>query len=246
MDLAFLEEHAGKKLDVDRLREVSEESNKGEEYYLEINELRKNVPHPQHGHVGGLIWMLRLFMGGSPIVTSFFKEVLDDSIELVKRGESAVPEEKIRVICYDVPHLWNRITYDWMEKEWGAVVVMDLVSYLPVSYIDTSSYDSMLRTLARRMFEQHCMERTFGRALVDSYISEFMRVYQDYKADCALVIGHNMDRNRGVWRNLLRELCREKGIPLLIMDYDSFDPRAIAEETIRYNIEQFFTSVVLR
>jgi hypothetical protein len=88
------------------------------------------------------------------------------------------------------------------------------------------------------------MERGFGRALVDTYIDEFMRIYQDYKADCAMILGHNMDRNRGVWRTFLKELCREKGIPLLTLDFDSFDPRSFSEDTVRYNIGQFFETVL--
>lgn len=243
--IAFLEEHTGRKLDIDRLREVAEESNKATEFRIETNELRKTVPCPQHSYVGSMVCgPFQYSVNGSPIATSLFKEVLDDTTERLRRGEGAVPEEKIRAIWYDVGHLWARLTFDWMEKEWGAVVVMDLQAYQSVSYIDTSSYDTMMRGLADKMF-QHCMERLFGYALVDNYINEFIRVYQDYKADCALVLGHNMDRNRGVWRSFVRQLCRERGIPLLMMDYDSFDPRAAAEGAIRYNIEQFFNTVVL-
>lgn len=243
--ISFLEEHTGNKLDLDRLREVAEESNKGEEFYIEAGELRKNVPCPQYGSVLTMIALVRRFTLGAPFATSYFKEVLDDTTERVKSGNGAMPEEKIRVLFYDLGHTWARLTYDWMEKEWGAVVVMDLNSYQPVSYIDTSSYDSILRGLAEKIFN-HTMERPFGRAFIDTYINEFVRVYQDYKADCALILGHNMDRNRGVWRSFLRELCRDKGIPLLTMDYDSFDPRGSNEDAIRYNIEQFFTTVVLR
>jgi hypothetical protein len=103
----------------------------------------------------------------------------------------------------------------------------------------------MLRGLADKIF-QHNMVRSFHRGLIDNYIDEFIRVYEDYRANCALILGHNMDKNRGVLRSLLREVCRERRIPLLIMDFDTFDPRTVSEGTILHNIEQFFTTVVLR
>ena len=48
--VVFLEKHTGHKLEMDRLREVVEESNRQYELWLEYSELRRSIPCP-HGLV---------------------------------------------------------------------------------------------------------------------------------------------------------------------------------------------------
>jgi hypothetical protein len=43
---------------------------------------------------------------------------------------------------------------------------------------------------------------------------------------------------------MLKEVCRERGIPLLALDFDSFDPRIMPEETIHNKISEFLSAVV--
>ena len=38
-----------------------------------------------------------------------------------------------------------------------------------------------------------------------------------------------------------RQIVIRRKIPLLVMDYDSFDPRVVSAEPIRDKIEQFFS-----
>jgi benzoyl-CoA reductase subunit B len=242
--VSFLEEHTGKKLDIDRLREVAEESNRAEELNFEINELRRAVPCPQPGKFLRAANTARMFLQGLPAASALLREILADSTERVRRGVGALPKEKMRVIWYDLATVYFDF-YGWLEREWEAVVVMDLLSYQPVSYIDTSGYEGMIRGFAGKILNE-AMVRTVHRGLVDCYIDEFVRVYEDYKADCAIVAGHGADKQRPALTSILRDICREKSIPLLVLTYDYVDPRAVSAESICAKIEQFFTTVVLR
>jgi hypothetical protein len=90
------------------------------------------------------------------------------------------------------------------------------------------------------------MVRTFHPEVVDVYLDELVRVYEDYKANCVLITGHSFDKQRGTMRKITREVCRERGIPMLILDYEHHDPRRYSEEDIRHNVGQFFSTVALR
>ncbi|NQT72808.1 MAG: 2-hydroxyacyl-CoA dehydratase [Chloroflexi bacterium] len=65
--VAFLEEHTGRQLDIDRLREVIKESNKQYELWAEYNELRRAVPCPDGYKVGAQFWtMVQMLWPGNP------------------------------------------------------------------------------------------------------------------------------------------------------------------------------------
>ena len=237
--ISFLEEHTGRKMDVDRLKEVAEESNKANEMYLEICEMRKAVPCPLPSN----FLPPALFYLGMPETTTLCREALADATERVKRGESAVPEERLRMLWYDLGIFFFPI-YQWLEKEWGTVVVMDLTSYVPEIYIDTSSYESMLKGLGKKLLFGEAMMRV-NHGLSTRFIDEFVRVYEDYKCNCAAFAGHYADKQRPALLSILREVCRERGITLLDLAYDSIDPRVVSAEHICDKISQFLNTVVL-
>ncbi len=76
----FLEEHTGHKLDMDRLKEVVEESNRQYELWLEYSELRRSVPCPH-----GLVLAMSAFavaqnnMCGRPEATDWFRKLVADA-----------------------------------------------------------------------------------------------------------------------------------------------------------------------
>jgi len=241
--ISFLEEHTGRKLDIGRLRDVAEESNKAEELYLEVKEIRKAVPCPQSGAFLRMAFAIRQRLAGLPMATAFFRELLADASEKVRSKKGAVPEERIRVIWadYDMPFGdW----YNWLEREWGAVVPMSFSAYRPVAYIDTSSYDSMARGLGQNIL--HTGMTRLNRGPVEYYIDEFIRMYKDYKGDCAIFGGHV--GNKAFWAmiRILKDVCREMGIPALVIEADQYDPRVVSTEAIRSKIDDFFTMMVLR
>jgi benzoyl-CoA reductase/2-hydroxyglutaryl-CoA dehydratase subunit BcrC/BadD/HgdB len=240
--IGYLEKHTGKKMEVDRLREVVEESNQAQELSLEVSEMRKAVPCPLKSSFLNLTSGGRWHMG-MPETTALFREMHFEAVARIKRGDRAVPQEKFRVLWYDLGVLFTPI-YDWLEKEWGAVVAMDLTSYNPEIFVDASSYESMLKGLGRRFLNYEAMQRV-NHGLAVRFIDEFVRVYSDYKCNLAVYSGHYADKGRPVLLSILKEVCRERGIPLLALPFDSFDPRVVSEKHIQDKISQFFSTIEL-
>lgn len=241
--VAFLEEHTGKRLDQDRLKEVVEESNRAMELRLAVNELKRAVPCPLPYTLSWLAFQVYFASAGSPEATDFLRQLLHYTEERVKAGTGAVPEEKVRVVWGGPPMFYGDVG-GWLERQCGAVLVAILWGYEGYHYIDTSSYDSMMRGIAQKLLDQ-IMAREF-RGPFDYYLSDFLRVYDEFKGDCLIFPGSIACKSLQATVGILKDVCRERGIPMLVVGFDLFDERVTSEEAINAQIEQFFATTVLQ
>jgi benzoyl-CoA reductase/2-hydroxyglutaryl-CoA dehydratase subunit BcrC/BadD/HgdB len=240
--IGFLEEQTGNRFDVDRLREVCEESNRATAALLELFELKRARPCPQPGGVMFGSYMAMLNSLGSPAFTEHVEFLRDDAVEAVREGRGAVPEEKHRVLWYYVPVTFDFEMYSWLEETFQSVVIMDLLtSFYREEPIDTTNVDTMLLGLARRG-----LETTMGRLRVSvaSLTERFLRDYTDFGTDCVVFPGPVGCKHVWGWLSLLKEVCREHHIPVCAFDLDWMDSRVRSLDSIRGTITEFFDTVM--
>jgi benzoyl-CoA reductase subunit B len=243
--VAFLEEHTGQRLDQDRLREVVEESNRAMELRLAVNELKRAVPCPLSNLLYGLAYQVYAGSAGSPEATDFFGQLLHHVEEQAKAGKGAVPVEKIRLVWGGVPLVYGDVggIGGWMERQCGAVTVRTLWGYEGYHHIDTATYDSMMRGIAQKLLDQ-VMTREF-HGVFDYYVDDFLRAYEEFKADCLIFPGGIGCKGVQATIGLLKDVCREKGIPMLALGVDLWDERVTPADAIKAQIEDFFATTVL-
>jgi benzoyl-CoA reductase/2-hydroxyglutaryl-CoA dehydratase subunit BcrC/BadD/HgdB len=240
--IGFLEEQTGTRFDADRLREVCEESNRATEAFLELFELKRARPCPHPGEVMASGYTAMLACLGSPAFTRYAELLRDDAAEAVRQGRGAVADERHRVLWYYVPVTFDLEMYKWLEENFKAVVIMDLLfGFFRQDPIDTTSLDTMLLSLARRG-----LETTMSRLRVsgDRLTERFLRDYDDFGADCVVFPSPAGCKHVWGWLSLLRETCRERDIPICVFDLDWMDSRVRSVDSIRTTIEQFFTTVM--
>jgi benzoyl-CoA reductase subunit B len=244
--VSFLEEHTGHKLDMDRLREVIKESNKQFELWMEYNELRRAVPCP-HGYGIGMQMsgVAQGYYVGDPRGTAWFRDLIADAEKLVREKRGKAPKERIRLFWFDVVSLELSFElFPWLEQEWGAVIVMDMFGYCPYTLIDTSSEDAMFRGLARRaLFDQPMIRQ--ARGVADNFLGDIRRVIKDYKIDCVIWPGHMGHKDGSANVGMMRETCRELGVPFLHIGMDLFNKRYTSVDEIKDKFSQFFTAMGL-
>jgi benzoyl-CoA reductase/2-hydroxyglutaryl-CoA dehydratase subunit BcrC/BadD/HgdB len=185
--IAFLEEHLDRKLDYDRLREVVTECNRTNELLMEINEMHRAVPCPGSGLPNMMAWFFRVLGMGAPEVTETTRRLHQVTRERLDAGRGSIRNEKIRVIWYDVPIVFYPLII-WMEETFGAVVAIDLLSYINTAPIDTSTPESMIRGLAEENMNL-AMVRQF-RGQLDLLTRDLSRVCEEYGGDCFIYAGH--------------------------------------------------------
>ena len=225
--VTFLEKHTGRRLDFDRLREVITE------------------PCPHGYRIGFQIWALvSMLWSGDPRCTAWLEDLVSQTAQRVREGAGAVPEERIRLFWYDLRPPWVHEFASWLEKEWGAVIIMDMVNYNPYTLIDTSTEETMLRGLAKRsMFDSVMVRQERGPAEILSI--DIPRIVRDYKIDCVVWPAHMGHKALAGTVGIGREICRELGVPFLHLGLDLFDPRYTTADEVKDRMSQFFTSMGL-
>ncbi len=242
--VAFLEKHTGLKLTEDKLREVCEESNIAYALWDEYSQLRRAVPCPHGGGMGLQVFgTLTTNLCGQPEGTGWIRDVIADAEALVKQGKGAVPDEKIRLLWFDVLSLG--ITMDlfpWLEEEWGAVIVMDMFGYAPYSQLDTTNMDTMMRSLAARALNDVPMIRQ-ARGLADLFLTDITNIVKEYKIDAVIYPGYMGHKDGTANIGMMREKCRELGVPFLTIGMDFYDDRYTSPDEVKDRISKWFESM---
>jgi len=241
----FITRHTGKTLDVNRLREIVEETNKGYALWMEYNDIRRAVPTP-HSYIMPMscFYLVNCMGAGDPAKTAWYREMVANAEMRVRENKPEVPNQKIRIFWYDIqPYFFGNIV-PWLEQEWGGVIAMDMVSYCPYELVDTSTEDTLFRGLAKRAFQDGPMIHQ-ARGLADNVIHDINRIVKDYRIDCVVFPGHMGHKDMAASTSLMRETCRELGVPFLHIGMDICDERYTTVEEIKDKFSQFFTAMGL-
>ena len=241
----FITKHMGKTLDMKRLKEVVEETNRGYQLWMEYNEIRRAIPTP-HSYVlpMSMFFQINTLNAGHPQKTPWYQDMVADAERRVRENKPEVPEQKIRVFWYDIQPFYFGEIVSWLEQEWKAVIAMDMVSYCPYDLVDTSSEDSIFRGLAKRAFQDGPMVHQ-ARGLADNVVHDITRIVKDYSIDCVIFPGHMGHKDMAASASLMREVCRDLNVPFLYIGLDVADPRYTTVEEIKDRISQFFTAMGL-
>jgi len=241
--IPFLEEHTGRKLDYDRLREVCELSNQMTEAIWEWLEWRKHVPLTQSSKLVSFTLVMQILFTGTKEGVDLARALMREARERTERKENFF-EERVRAIWYQDPVWTDMQIYDWFESELGLTVPVDVFGYYAnEGVIDTKTPETMLFGLARKLVNCHPMARQF-RGDVDVYIRDFMHLVEAWNADCCIFAGHIACKHAWGGIGLFKEACRKADIPLLIFEFDMFDARVTSYEDVYFEVERFVNEIV--
>ncbi len=240
--IEFLERHTGRKLDYDRLKEVCEERNRAYEYTLDTWDMIKRRPTPIGSELLFYSHLCYPLYGGTREATELMRNICDIARRIVLRDGAGIPNEKHRVILWNPAPLIFPEIFMWMEYTYGAITVMDMVTYNRHPFIDTTSKESMLRDLTTIMAYGPMARHTRGP--VENFFGDLFRIYREFQADMIMMAAHIGCKNTRAVLRMFREYCRRDNIPLLIFDYDLSDTRITSTDGIRRQVADFMENVM--
>jgi hypothetical protein len=82
------------------------------------------------------------------------------------------------------------------------------------------------------------------RGPAENYMDDIFYIHKQFDLDMLWVAGHIGCKNTQALNGILREKCREAGLPLLIIDYDLSDPRIVPREGIINQIDHFMENIM--
>lgn len=239
--IAFLEDETQQKLDQDRFQEVVELSRLATNAYREITELRKASPAPVRGANFFSHCMIYLYLAGTPEAVEYFETVLDEVKEQIEeRREPLSKEGEIRLSCaFCLPSYSGKLLY-WMEKEYGAVIAMDLISHWRTK--EEINPSRPLESLAKKAFYAPLLLPFSGP--VENWTSSVIEMGKDYQIDGSLVMT-NIGCKEGcaAIRILKDKMKDELNIPVLVADCDVIDPSTVPIDEMKNKLEEFFETL---
>ncbi|MHA1651303.1 MAG: 2-hydroxyacyl-CoA dehydratase subunit D [Candidatus Helarchaeota archaeon] len=244
----WAEKNFGLKLDPERLHQVMELSNQAREYTLEINELMKAKPTPLPSMTTFTTYLTLTTAAGTQDAVDYCKWTRDKAADLVRRKTSSLQEmygleEKFRVVWVYIPIFWSLMLYDWMERKFGAVIVQDLMGYHLGKPIDVSNENTIFNGLARSILDIPMGAQSRGPA--EYYLDYLLHLVKEYDADCAIFGGHmGCKHSWGIATLLKEELYKRAGVPMLVFEVDTMDPRQVSEKDIKQKLRTFFKEVL--
>lgn len=242
--IPFLEEHTKRRLDIDRLREVCGLSNQMTEGLWEWLELRKLVPLSQSSKLVSFTLIMQILFSGTQQGVDLVQSLVREARERAERGERFF-EERVRAVWYQDPVWTDMQIYDWFERDLGLTIPIDVFGfYAQEGLIDTSTMETMLYGLARKLVKCHPMSRQF-RSSIDVYVNDFLHLHEAWNADCGIFAGHIACKHAWGGLGLFREACRRAEIPLLVFEFDMFDPRVTSWDDLFFQVERFVEEVVI-
>ncbi|MEI6285718.1 MAG: 2-hydroxyacyl-CoA dehydratase family protein [Bacillota bacterium] len=240
---AFLEKTTGKKLDMNKLKQVCEESNKQCQLMLELQMLKSAVPTPidwTWGRKAGRIarWGPRV---GDPVITDWLERLITATEQRIKAGKGIDGiTEKIRFNWYDLMPTMGDKLFPRLAKELGAVQLSDHQNWGgPWTPIDTSSEEAMFTSFAKRYLNDTPMvKHAMGTPQILS--DEIYRLYKDLKCNAVVMGLHIGHKEQNAMHKIVADICRERNIPLLQLGCDLWDARYMSADQAFDRIKEFF------
>lgn len=253
--VSFLEKSTGRRLDLDRLREIMKISQETRTLFYNIFQLRKATPCPLPTED----WMTCIFpfftMTGTTEALGFYRRLYAEVKSKVDNHEGVLPNERLRLMWTGVPPWHNTWIFNDVHK-YGAVFAVDY-SYPPPPPVELDLADP-LEMLARRAYYAGghgvtCGWPVPGEDALGPFsgatrpVSVLLDLARDYKIDgiimhhiksCRLcVIGHE---------HAIRLLRDKYNVPVMQLETDMVDPRSFDEADIAARLESFIEVVQSR
>ncbi len=162
-------------------------------------------------------------------------------------AEKAYPAEKEvarSLWCYtayyfDAANFWN-----WMEEN-GITMLGDGLNLFMPLIIDTSSMDSMIEGLARSALNMPMTHQVGSQSMSRAWVEDIITAAKVLNADNVVFCGHHSCKQTWSVVSILREeLMRRAGLPLLVLQGDSWIKRMTPMSVLQQDMEEFIKNVV--
>jgi benzoyl-CoA reductase/2-hydroxyglutaryl-CoA dehydratase subunit BcrC/BadD/HgdB len=225
--VAFVEHLVGRKMDWDKLDEITNDLIEINRVWYEINDLRKAKPCPMHSRDFWTCMNASLYPAGDPKVSlKLYRDMFEEIKYRVDNNIGAVAEEKYRMVFAELPPWHDLKIFDELaERGWNFVI--ESWAYHPPKPIDYSKISDPLERIATQTFQW--LTGSFEDALREKeYMGYFAYPYlewvKDYQCDGALL--HPLLTCRTATNHLMLvqdRLLNKLKVPSLVAEGDIVD-----------------------
>ncbi|MFC1999350.1 2-hydroxyacyl-CoA dehydratase subunit D [Chloroflexota bacterium] len=237
----FLEYHTGRRLDLDRLREVVDLSERTIRLWYDIYQLRKAIPAPMPIQDALNIMVPGYFMLGTQETYDFYQDLYDEIKYRVDNGIGAIPDERYRLLwSLSLPPWYALDMFNYFESL-GAVFTVEAAYHPPRPVDIPPSVDDPIERMAWRFYDAFtCRSEQARSNSGNQNVEWFLQLIEDYKLDG--VAFHQAMTCRTIHTGQLHEINLLKKFtdkPILLLEGDIIDMNNYDKESTLAKIDAF-------
>ncbi len=233
--IEWLEDKLGQKFELERFKKVVELSYEASKLWYMILYSARAVPAPLTLFDQYFAMAPIVDQRGRQVVVDFYKELLAELEERIKKGIAGVPGEKYRFWWDGLP-LWQSLRDFYnilLERKINLVANNYTRAWCQLSFEPKDELDEMLEDYAGRLvrwFDPMILERSFdiAQSIKDFKLNGFI-LHSDHS--CRFLSLGLIDT--------LKKVQEISGVPGLLLDTDHGDPRLYQSEQIRSRIDAY-------
>jgi benzoyl-CoA reductase/2-hydroxyglutaryl-CoA dehydratase subunit BcrC/BadD/HgdB len=243
----FLEESTHTKLEEDKLIKGVVYAQEAVQLWDEILEYCKVIPSPvAFKHLLTLMVPAAL-LRGTPEAVKFYQKLKAEIADRVANQISGIPDEKYRLIWFNVPLWYNLGMFHQLEKVGATCVVSpytgmwgNLSRYLGEENVPSFPWPPTTRQEALRVLAISWI----GKSIFNDFrlqFSLFRRMIEEFHIDG--IIAHSNRGCKGIESNgmlgILNWVQKNYNLPILVFESNSTDPEEFSQGQFKVRLEAF-------
>jgi benzoyl-CoA reductase/2-hydroxyglutaryl-CoA dehydratase subunit BcrC/BadD/HgdB len=229
--IKFLEAVSGKKLDYDRLKEAIKLSSKASEFFLEIQDLRRNIPCPVGAQDIMPLIAPSFYWAGTERAVNIYETARDEVKQNVSEGKGAIVDERYRLFFEGIPPWYHLGLFNYLaDRKAISVAETYPFEFVHVMDPDRNPLDNLADKALRYLYNSSVQERS---DLVLNYVNSYHinGAIMWNSICCKIFTGFSGLMNY--------DLQKYFNIPTLILDADQADPRFYHPAMIKNRIDAY-------
>jgi bcr-type benzoyl-CoA reductase subunit B len=232
--IAFLESQTGKKMDYDRMHEVSRLAVEGLRLWQAVLDTAAHKPAPMTAFDAFFHLALIVTLRGTQTTVDYYRQLLAEMEQRIKDGIAMVPNEKYRLLWDNLP-VWYRTK--WLSEKFAshnACLVGDTYTSAWSGVMDLIDPDNFIESGAV------AYSSVYINVSLDKMFDTLAALIKKYDVDGLVMHSNRSCKPYSFGQYDLQKMVMERlGIPTLMIEADMVDARSFSESQIETRIDAF-------
>ncbi len=236
--IRFLEEQCGKKMDMDRMREVGKLAVSGLRLWQEVLDTAAHKPAPMTAFDAFFHLALIVTLRGTQITVDYYRQLKQEMEERIRKGIAMVPNEKYRLLWDNLP-VWYKTR--WLSEKFSsrdACLAGDTY---------TSAWSGVLDLIDENNFIETgsvAYSSVYINVSLDMMFDTLKKLIEKYDVDGLVMHSNRSCKPYSFGQyDLAKMVMKKLNIPTLILEADMVDERSFSDSQIETRIDAFMETL---
>lgn len=242
--IKFIEENTGEKWDWDYYFECAKRVNESTRHRQEWLDMNK-TDYPQVFGSNLALYNETNYMAICGKMQDFVeadRKITALAEQGYKEKRMVLPEYRHRAIVWGVQSHFYFDFLLWLQNCWGIIPLTDMLSMVSTRVLSEDDKEQAMYDMAWLNENMIMRNRTHGGYKV--LLDELWEFCEEFRADTVILWEHMACKALDGMHGQFEEKAREKGIHLIWVSHDLFDPRVVSRQGIRDQVNRYMRTVM--